>query len=821
MNPLSRAMIESPPTHLAFLQSDIVGSSLIQQEFGDAIHGQVIERVGRIYSECSRAFDGDYIDNAGDAPYGSFKTCRDAVRCALHFQDRLNDEQWPHGKPVEMRIGIHFGVVTCSIEDSASGRRKPVGEAVTVARRLVDLKAHGRIMISQTAADLAYEKDAPWLTWEHGRYGWHNGPTTYEQVVTVETAQTIRHPKFEVCEIVRPDEKPLVPSPSNPNACWPVDELWNRRDDKDTEPTQRIQPGMQVPGDTRWIIERLLGEGGFGQAWLARDASRSAPEYRVYKFCKNPARFRSFFREEGIDSHLKQSMTEKEKAQQLEKSGMDGIVPVLAFNKEPPLWVATPYLEKGSLIDWSLASPNDFRDFTPAERIRFIIELARILQRVHEAKVIHKDIKPANIFIRRDRHGIHPVIADFGISCVIDSERRQKYDQPGQHTLSSPISMIGTVRTGTDMFMPPEYQEAGAKPTVKGDIYALGILLYQLLISNFQKPWEGYQECNRRIPDLPVPDYSGSHLNPFIRKAILKALDAEDHRYASAEEFAQRLESLEEEYRNDVATKERQRYQRQRTIMSLSAAAVIVLAGLSFWALRNEKAAKHAALSEQVARHGAERAAEALKIQRDANETLVDDRGLALRQKTQGTGFNAAPSDMKILLPHVLEAADAVPTSDTQQRRVQAQRLMRLCEWLGDSDEALGSYDAALKRLSAFYQDSPKDETIRAAYLDALFLSRRWAHTWIEKADQFKAGDTAFSDPAELVKQCRVRVTAWSNEAIKVATEAASSKSDAYVVLHDALAHFSKVLLLAGGERVKPRSSLPEPSSFSWTAKVG
>ncbi|MCX6848247.1 MAG: hypothetical protein NTY98_04950 [Verrucomicrobia bacterium] len=416
-------------------------------------------------------------------------------------------------------------------------------------------------------------------------------------------------------------------------------------------------------------------------------------------------------------------------------------------------------------------------------------------------------MKPGNIFIRHDpRSGtIHPILADFGIGCILRPELldEEGYTRAG---FTHPNTLGPGSRTGTSMYAPPEYEKMRAKASPKGDVYSIGVLLYQMLIGDFTQPWESAQECERRIPDSPALHAPDCHLNPFIRKAILKALDAEDHRFASADELALKLTELQRDYEEDEATKAQQKNQRLRKLLSLSAAAVIVLTGLAFWAMRSENRAVDAESQQRAS-------ASALKIQRDANEKLVDDRGLALRQKTQGTGFNAPPSDMKLLLPHVLEASRAVQVTDLQQRRIQAQRLMRLCEWLGDSIEAVSQYDSALLQLATFHRDSPEDDVMRVAYLDALFFSRRWAHTWIEKAVSSKVGDAWVADNAELVKMCRLRITTWSDDAIKVTTEASSSKPDSYVVLHEAFAYLSKVLLLKAAERVPAiRSSATSPS---------
>lgn len=99
----------------------------------------------------------------------------------------------------------------------------------------------------------------------------------------------------------------------------------------------------------------------------------------------------------------------------------------------------------------------------PAEAARIAVELAEALQHAHERGVVHRDVKPGNVLI--DAKG-RARLVDFGIARVLEAE-------------SARVTTAGEI-TGTLRYLAPE-QLAGGKPTAAADIYALGIVLFEML----------------------------------------------------------------------------------------------------------------------------------------------------------------------------------------------------------------------------------------------------------------------------------------------------------------------------------------------------
>ncbi|MGQ9865368.1 MAG: serine/threonine-protein kinase [Pseudanabaenaceae cyanobacterium] len=144
------------------------------------------------------------------------------------------------------------------------------------------------------------------------------------------------------------------------------------------------------------------------------------------------------------------------------------------------------------------------------------------LQSIHDLGAVHCDIKPENILLRLTRGGWQAKIGDFGIA-----------RQPEEDT--------GGMGVGSPAYMAPERFFEGAKPPA--DIYAVGILLYELLF--WERPFSGKPSemmavhLNQRLAfPTPVP----SALKVFLEKAVAKL---PGHRFASPMAMAQALQELE------------------------------------------------------------------------------------------------------------------------------------------------------------------------------------------------------------------------------------------------------------------------------------
>lgn len=287
-------------------------------------------------------------------------------------------------------------------------------------------------------------------------------------------------------------------------------------------PRFTFEVGDEVPGRKQWRLSRTLGDSGAKDVWLGTHAKTG--ETRVFKFADAPDRLRALKREAALSRIVFAGMGDKAPLPAL-----------LEWNFE-----ASPYFLEyayggDDLIAWAhaagglLAMPLDAR-LAVASRI------ARAVSDVHQFGVLHKDLKPANVLISGEQESPVIRLADFGSGRLLDDSVLDDFN------ITNPGSLDGELakdepRSGTLAYRAPELV-GDAVPTARSDIYALGLILYQLAAGDFTKAlapgWE------KDVPDT------------LLRDDIRQACDGDPaRRLASAGELADRIEQLDR--RRDAA----------------------------------------------------------------------------------------------------------------------------------------------------------------------------------------------------------------------------------------------------------------------------
>jgi class 3 adenylate cyclase len=140
-------MSQLPGGTVTFVFTDIEGSTRLLQELGDENYGRVSADHRRLVRETFGAHGGTEIDTQGDAFFFSFPRARDAVAAAVDAQRALHEHEWPGGREVLVRMGIHTG-------EPHIGEEGYLGLDVVRAARISAAGNGGQILVSETTRAL-------------------------------------------------------------------------------------------------------------------------------------------------------------------------------------------------------------------------------------------------------------------------------------------------------------------------------------------------------------------------------------------------------------------------------------------------------------------------------------------------------------------------------------------------------------------------------------------------------------------------------------------------------------------------------------------
>jgi len=462
-----------------------------------------------------------------------------------------------------------------------------------------------------------------------------------------------------------------------------------------------LPPSSQVEGEGDmcgpYKLARKLGEGGFGLVWLAEQEKplRRTVAVKVIRA--------------GMDTEevLARFDAEKHALARMDHPNIAKVLDAGMTELGRPYFVME-LVEGKSITRYCQENGVDLRG-----RLHLFSEVCLALNHAHQKGVIHRDIKPSNVIVTEVESRPVAKVIDFGIAKAIEGHLTD-------HTLRTRVEQW----IGTPAYMSPEQAGLGATDVdTRSDIYALGVLLYELIAG--QAPFDsstllkaGYEEMRRIIREVEPPkpsvriatacreatttdarDFShiqstakgiSSELDWIVMKAMEKI---KERRYASAAALADDVACfLADE--PVVARPPSTLYllekfaRRHRLWIHIASAFVVLIVGgvlLSVWlALR-------AVDAEKVAR---EQLASALRDRNDKNQALEDAESVSrlladvLQQPQPGVnGRNVT----------VLQALDQAVEKLDGQLQTQPLRLATLRAVLAETYERLGIFERGLK----------------------------------------------------------------------------------------------------------------------------
>jgi serine/threonine protein kinase/DNA-binding winged helix-turn-helix (wHTH) protein len=283
-------------------------------------------------------------------------------------------------------------------------------------------------------------------------------------------------------------------------------------------PELGFKAGQVVPGREQWRLSRPMDISGSSEVWLAENPKTH--EQRVFKFAADGARLKGLKREITVSRFLRETLGDRPE-----------FVRILEWNFETsPFFLESEYAGS-NLSEWADAQ-GGLGTIPHETRLQLLVDVAKAVAAAHDIGVLHKDLKPGNVLVVPGRNADWQIkLADFGSASLFEPSRLQALGITNLG-FTQTTSLELQAMTGTLMYMAPEVL-SGQSPSASADVYALGIMLYQLTVGDFRKPL--------------APGWEAEIQDPLLREDIADAACGDPgKRLSSAADLVERLVTREQ-----------------------------------------------------------------------------------------------------------------------------------------------------------------------------------------------------------------------------------------------------------------------------------
>jgi len=436
----------------------------------------------------------------------------EAVNYALAYNQALAELSQDLNVPVRARAGLDFGEVEIPRDIPETGERPFISsdtplKTSPIPLRLMMAALEGQILLTKPVYQQVLRENGarlpPEAVWvEHGRY----------------RIQEAEEP-VEIVEIGIPGVSPL----RSPEDSEEVRRLVSSEDA--SEGSWHPTGGMEIPGRTGWRLDRLLLETATCQVWLAKNATTK--DERAFRLVSHPENVPLLRRQLALHRLLRETLGDRPDIARLREARLD----------ELPAYLEVDFANAGNLIDW-FRSRGGVDKVPIQERLEVVAQVADALTAVHSAGVAHNGIRPVTILVQERRDKTHHIrLTDFSASHVFDTEALERLGVEGEGLNKPPPAFYENMdrKTVSRVYVAPELL-AGEPPGPPSDIYAVGVLLFQMAVGDLARSLD--PNWDREIDD----------------DALLKAIEScveisVDARWSSARTLAKDVRAIAESVR--------------------------------------------------------------------------------------------------------------------------------------------------------------------------------------------------------------------------------------------------------------------------------